>query len=249
MDDKQRYSQWESGEGYNRYITAELGSFRKAAWKRQILKHFGEGRHLDVLDVGTGPGFFACILSEEGMRVVGIDQSEGMLQKARENAAKLNVTPTFLRMDVNRLDFPDDTFDLIVTRNVTWTLQYPEQVYARLCRVLKPGGTLLIYDANWHAHFYDPELMKKVRAREEAHYRKYGTREIVSNDEMEFLETCPMTRAQRPGWDEKTLEGLGMTVAIEEDIGRFVYEDWEKELYAESPLFEICAVKPSARQT
>ena len=45
--------------------------------------------------------------------------------------------------------------------------------------------------------------MKKVRAREEAHIRKYGPREIVTKDVPEFLATCPMTRYQRPEWDEK----------------------------------------------
>ena len=96
-----------------------------------------------------------------------------------------------------------------MSRNVTWTLQYPEKVYASFKRVLKPGGTLLIYDANWHAHLYDPELMKKVRAREETHFRKYGTREIVTEDNPEFLATCPMTRYQLPEWDEGVLTELG----------------------------------------
>ncbi len=175
-----------------------------------------------------------------------------------------------------------------MSRNVTWTLQYPEKVYASFKRVLKPGGTLLIYDANWHAHLYDPELMKKVRAREETHFRKYGTREIVTEDNPEFLATCPMTRYQLPEWDEGVLTELGfkeiphntaahlavsrftaskpsksaiasvekftrqlttliaryfLKVEIQRDIGRFVYGDWEKALYAESPLFEICARK------
>jgi len=222
---------------------AELESFRKAAWKQQILQHFDGKDAIKALDVGTGPGFFACILSEEGLEVTAIDQSESMLQVARENARKLGVSPSFLRMNVNRLDFPDESFDLIVSRNVTWTLQYPEKVYTSFKRVLKPGGTLLIYDANWHAHLYDPALMKKVRAREEAHFRKYGTREIVTEDDPEFLATCPMTRTQRPEWDDRVLTDLGMTVEIQRDIGRFVYGDWEKELYAESPLFEICAKK------
>ena len=140
------------------------------------MQHFDARDKIKALDVGTGPGFFACILSEEGLEVTAIDQSEGMLEVARENAKKLGVSPSFLRMNVNQLDFPDESFDLVVSRNVTWTLQYPDKVYASLKRVLKSGGMLLIYDANWYAHLYDPELMKKVRAREEAHFRKYRGR-------------------------------------------------------------------------
>ena len=193
MDDKQRYSQWESGEGYHRYITEELMSFRKEAWKKQILRHLNGRTGLEVLDVGTGPGFFACILAEEGMKVTGMDQSAGMLEKARENAERIGVNPSFVQMNVNSLDFADETFDLVISRNVTWTLQYPERTYSEFRRILKPDGMLLIYDANWHAHFYDEELMKKVRAREEAHFRKYGTREIVSEDDMDFLSYDPLS--------------------------------------------------------
>ena len=40
-----------------------------------------------------------------------------------------------------------------------------------------------------------------------------------------------------------TEEGDGFAVTVTEDVGRFVYEEWEKDLYGESPLFEICAVK------
>ena len=187
------------------------------------MRHFDARDAIKVLDVGTGPGFFACILSEEGLEVTAIDQSEGVLEKSRENAAKLGVHPASLQMNVNQLDFPNETFDLIVSRNVTWTLQYPEKVYANFKRVLKPGGMLPIYDANWHAHLYDPELMKKVKAREEAHFRKYGTREIVTEDAPEFLATCPMTRYQRPEWDEGVLTDLGFREEIQRDIGRFVY--------------------------
>lgn len=54
MDDRHRYSQGEGGEGYNRYITAEPESFRKIAWKKQILQHFDARDGIKVLDVGTG---------------------------------------------------------------------------------------------------------------------------------------------------------------------------------------------------
>lgn len=100
------------------------------------MQHFDAIR---VLDVGTVSGFFACILSEEGLEAAAIDQSEGMLEKTRENARKLGVSPSFLRMNVNQPDFPDGTFDLIVSRNVTWTLQYPEQVCKKLQARAEPG--------------------------------------------------------------------------------------------------------------
>ena len=45
---------------------------------------------------------------------------------------------------------------------------------------------------------YDPEQVKNVKTREEAHFHKYGTREIVTEDDPVFLVTCPMTRYQRP---------------------------------------------------
>ena len=243
MTQEERSRRWSSGEGYNRYITNELNSFRKDAWKKQIGDHFEGRKGLEILDVGTGPGFFACILSEEGQHVTGIDASEGMLRCARENAEKLGVHPTFLQMDLNEMTFEDERFDAVVLRNVSWTLQYPEKVYTEFKRVLKPQGILLIYDANWHMHWFDEEIMQRVRERERRHHEKYGTDEKVSGGDLEYFKTAPLTRTWRPQWDIKTLTGLGFDVTVTEDIGRFVYEEWEKELYGESPLFEICAVK------
>ena len=75
MNKEERDRRWASGEGYNRYISSELDSFRKNAWKLQIGKHLNGRKGLEILDVGTGPGFFACILSEEGHHVTAIDSS------------------------------------------------------------------------------------------------------------------------------------------------------------------------------
>lgn len=249
MKQEEREKRWSNGEGYNRYISAELKSFRKNAWKHQIGQHLGGREGLEILDVGTGPGFFSCILSEEGHHVTGIDSSAGMLEKAEENARMLGVKPSFRKMDVNHLEFSDGTFDVVVMRNVTWTLEHPETVYAEFKRVLKENGMLLIYDANWHMHFYDPEKMERVREREQRYFEKYGRREVVSGGDLEYFESAPLTRIMRPDWDRKTLENLGMQVQTTEDVGRFVYEEWEKDLYGESPLFEICAVRGTQPET
>jgi 2-polyprenyl-3-methyl-5-hydroxy-6-metoxy-1,4-benzoquinol methylase len=129
---------------------------------------------------------------------------------------------------------------------VTWTLEHPEQVYRAFRDLLKPDGMLLIYDANWHLHFFDEQARERVLAREQRHFETYGVREVVSGGDMAYYETAPLTRIRRPAWDRKTLEGLGFSVCITEDIGRWLYEQWEKDLYGESPLFEICAMKSAS---
>ena len=81
METEERASRWANGSNYKDYIQGKFNSFRKQAWKDQINKRITfKGSGLDILDIGTGPGFFSCILSEEGHNVTGIDQSPGMLE-------------------------------------------------------------------------------------------------------------------------------------------------------------------------
>ena len=246
-NEKVKKETWGDGTFYNDYINDELNSFRKQAWKDQVGAHLtGEG--LKILDFGTGPGFFACILSEMGHEVTAVDGAESMLMHARDNAKRLGVTPEFIYKNINDLDYPDNTFDAAISRNVTWTLKYPEKVYANMLRMLKPGGKLIIYDANWHLHFFDDELYEKVMKREEEHFKKYGDSKGVkgvsgkSRDPERFKDN-PLANIVRPAWDVSVLESLGANVTTQEDVGSKVYEEWEKELYGESLLFEICAVK------
>ncbi|MFA9463084.1 MAG: class I SAM-dependent methyltransferase [Velocimicrobium sp.] len=157
----------------------------------------------------------------------------------------MGVSSDFRKMDINHLVFQNEEFDVIAIRNVTWTFEYPEQVYSEFKRILKIGGLLLIYDANWHLHFFDEERLNRVREREERYFCRYGCRELVAIANMKFFATAPLTSTLRPAWDKRILEEIGMDVQIQDDIGENVYEEWEKDLYGESPLFEICARKLS----
>ena len=110
--------------------------------------------HLRILDIGTGPGFFPMILAEAGYHVTAIDYTPGMLEKAAENAAKFigekSRNIEFKRMDAQALEFEDESFDVIISRNLTWNLPHPEMAYKEWLRVLKKGGKLLNFDANWY---------------------------------------------------------------------------------------------------
>lgn len=235
---------WEDGKDYNDYVLEELADRRKDAWKRQINQHLPQDKGLRILDVGCGPGFFSCILAEEGHQTVGIDRSADMLRHALANADRLKVHPAFLQMDAKELSFADNSFDVIISRNVTWTFEEPERVYAEFYRTLAPKGTLLIYDANWHIPFYHPELMEQVRENENWYRESFGHDFRIYDENTAIFEGLPLSDAIRPEWDKKALLKQGFQ-AVRTDLkaGDAVYLDWEKKLYSATPLFEISAKK------
>ena len=59
--------------------------------------------------------------------------------------------------DAQALDVESNSFDVIVTRNVTWNLPRPDLAYREWLRVLKPGGVLYNFDADWYGHLYNEE--------------------------------------------------------------------------------------------
>jgi len=119
------------------------------AWKN-ILGMLTSGREgLRVLEVGTGTGFLAFLLSEMGHRVTGTDMSTGMLAQAREKAGVLGRTVLFEEGDAERTRFPDDTFDLVVSRHVLWNLPNPDVAILEWVRVTKPGGVVGVIDGSF----------------------------------------------------------------------------------------------------
>ena len=77
---------WEGEAGiYSEGIKAELKSETAENWKNLILEYAPEKEHLEVLDVGCGPGFFEIMLGKEGHHVTGIDITENMIHEAKEN--------------------------------------------------------------------------------------------------------------------------------------------------------------------
>ena len=157
-------------EGYSEVNDKELEGMQKNAWLKVLEAHFPpiEKDSLRILDIGTGPGFFPVILSQAGYHVTAVDYTAGMLEKARENAVirgkecgqNLLEKIEFHRMDAQNLDFPDESFDVVISRSLTWNLEHPEQAYHEWCRVLALGGVLLNFDANWYGYLYDEEKKK-----------------------------------------------------------------------------------------
>jgi len=124
------------------------GRRQKQAWLAFLSEVTGAERRR-ILDVGTGTGFLALLLAELGHDSKGLDLSRGMVAQAERNAATRGLTATFAVGDAERVLDEDGTYDLLVNRNVLWTLPHPEQAVADWQRLLKPGGRLVVVDGDW----------------------------------------------------------------------------------------------------
>ena len=119
----------------------------RKAWDRILDLALRERTPGDALDVGCGTGFLSFELAARGYRVTGIDFAPSMLAEARRKAAERGVAIRFEHGDAEQLTFPSQTFDLVITRHVLWTLPHPDLAIDEWIRVLRPGGRLVIVDS------------------------------------------------------------------------------------------------------
>jgi ubiquinone/menaquinone biosynthesis C-methylase UbiE len=103
-----------------------------------------------VADVGTGTGFIAEAALDAGARVVGIDNSERMLEQARTRFAGRSFEAR--RGDTDALPLPDAEVDAVLGNMVLHHAPDPGAAIREMARVLKPGGMLVITDADTHTH-------------------------------------------------------------------------------------------------
>ncbi|OAI52733.1 hypothetical protein AYO46_04600 [Betaproteobacteria bacterium SCGC AG-212-J23] len=98
-----------------------------------------------VLEVGVGTGL-ALDLYPAGVKVVGIDVSAEMLEKARRRVAKRGFThvEALLEMDAEAMSFADASFDRIVAMYVLPVVPSPSRLLGELHRVCKPGGEIYL---------------------------------------------------------------------------------------------------------
>jgi SAM-dependent methyltransferase len=92
-----------------------------------------------VLCVGCGTGEECAHLTSLGAKVMGIDISEGLIEYAKKSYPNLE----FHVMDMEKLDFPDATFDFIYSSLVMHYISSWEKTLQNIHRALKPGGTFL----------------------------------------------------------------------------------------------------------
>lgn len=127
------------------YDNSSMRFFSSAAQK--LVEALKPETGVYVLDVATGTGAFATSCAQAILpngRVVGVDLSEAMLEKATSKAVDLRLENIrFLRMDAEHLEFEDDCFDHAVCAFALFFLTDMKSALQEWSRVVKPGGKLL----------------------------------------------------------------------------------------------------------
>ena len=217
----------------------ELENEMGQRWLHEIQRFLPEGRKLDILDVGTGTGFFAILLAEKGHRVEGIDLTPAMLEEARWIAKQRNLDITFREMDAQNLDYPNDSFDVVISRNLTWTLPDPESAYAEWFRVLKPGGVLLNFDAAYAAHVRSHSVQNRKVA-PDSPYGHVGMTDALQQENDAITLSMDIGQA-RPEWDGKVLTRIGFqSCQTDTQVGKRLLGELD---LTTAPMFGIFARK------
>lgn len=237
---------WEAdAEGYSESVNRELENASREAWVSLVLEYAPKKERLDILDVGTGPGFFPIVLTQAGHNVTGTDLTENMIACAKRNVEARGLAATLLTMDAQKLTFSGDRFDLIICRNLTWTLDNPPKAYAEWLRVLRPGGRALIFDANWNLHTKSEELNRAYEQKMREIDEKFGAypgRGHNNPDELAAIsKNLFMSDKQRPQWDMDMMLRLGFKkVFADVAIGsRYAESDRQRAMQEVTPPFVV----------
>ena len=110
-------------------------------WRRRLLKD----AHDKTLEVGVGTGKSFSDYPN-GVSITGIDSSENMLKHARERAKGYNHIEELLIMDAEDLDFPDNSFDTVVSSCVFCSVNNPVKAFEEIKRVCKSTGSIYLLE-------------------------------------------------------------------------------------------------------
>ena len=137
-----------------------------ARLKKKLLSK-ATGKTLEVA-CGTGQNFALFAPNSE---ITAIDLSPKMLEQARQNAIVHGLNVNLAVMDAEKLEFPDASFDTVVSTLSTCTFPDPVKALQEVKRVCKPGGLILLLE---HGHSSLPWLASYQDRHEYQHYEQHA---------------------------------------------------------------------------
>lgn len=135
----------------------------------------GDAAPVKVLDCGVGTGAMSLALAREMPRALdltAVDISPVMLQEASANLRDAGIGCRADLADISALPYGNDSFDFVMCAHALEHLAKPETALAEMCRVLKPGGRLLLVTTRksllgtfvqlkWRTHRFDAAMVQR----------------------------------------------------------------------------------------
>lgn len=162
-----RYHDWEA-RSYDDKWSISFDERCISYAREKFLKVAPDRTYPDVLEIGTGTGFFVVNLWQAGLvgRAAATDISPGMVEVCARNAKAVGLDDLDARVaDAEALPFPDASFDLVIGHAVIHHLPDVPAALAEAFRVLRPGGALVIAGEPTRLGFQIVGVAKKATAR------------------------------------------------------------------------------------
>jgi len=212
-----------------------------------LREHDSFSCQLDILELGSGTGFLLQGLSKTNHNVLGVDISKNMVDISKNRVRKAGGTARIIQMDAESLLFEDNSFDILISDNLLWTLEFPEKSYAEWYRVLKPSGKIFIIDANWNLWRFDLKLKKEYQEYQRYLIKKYnrGTHLYCNTGEGEKIDQeLFLSNKKRPEWDVNVMKKIGYkNIKTYLDVSDLVWDDLTLELNKKTLPFMVCGEK------
>lgn len=137
-------------------------------WRKRAVKILKAHNPKNILDIATGTGDFAlAMLALKPEQIIGVDISEGMLEKGREKLKKKKIENIRLETgDSEDLQFEDNSFDAVIVAFGVRNFENLEKGLSEMKRVLKPDGIALILEFSqprgffgWIFNFYSKYIL------------------------------------------------------------------------------------------
>ena len=225
-------------EAFQAQRIREFEDEKHERWLAEFRRYIPHDRPLRVLDLGTGTGFFAFVFAAEGHEATGIDLTPDMIERAKETMSILGLEASFHVMDAEMPEFPPESFDVLVTRNLTWTLPHLREAYKAWYGLLKPGGVLVNFDADYYSALENEEEIELP----ENHAHKLVP-DYMREENDEITMEVGAYQMPRPQWDVQLLVEAGFDrVTVDMGVSRRIYAEID-EFYNPTPIFTIAAYK------
>ena len=216
----------------------EIESYKSSRWLEEIKGFLPKKEKLNILDLGCGTGYFEVLLGREGHIVTGVDLTEEMIAKANDMIRIYGLQESQVKAvvgDAENTAFSDESFDVVITRNLTWTLPHPIDAYKDWYRVLKCGGVLINFDAEYAKGAHNLTSPENI-----AH--KNVSKELADECH-DIYHMLTISTLDRPEWDVHVLEEIGFkNIIIDKTFGDRIFVE-KDEFYIPDKMFSIRAVK------